>query len=209
MPVALLNLQKTPVWGFIPDAWHHQMIYACDSNNVYLTNPLETKSIETITNELTSESVLLVRSYDVIKRFNANSMNLIDLINLRTLSKQERKRWLDINVIGQVLSILREAKNCQEIGTNGSRISVQVEDTVETSENGSILSTESLSSTVNSIHHNNNSSLPINSSVNNSSLSHVTIPASYKSGICLFTYKESDLFKEICEANDLPLLQKN
>ena len=50
MPSALLNLQKMPIWGFIPDAWHHQMIYACETESVYLTNPLEIKTVDTINN---------------------------------------------------------------------------------------------------------------------------------------------------------------
>ena len=76
------------------------MIYACDSNNVYLTNPLETKPIEMIMNELTSESVLLVRSHDIIKRFNANNSSLNDLIELHERDADERKRWHDMNVLG-------------------------------------------------------------------------------------------------------------
>lgn len=97
------------MWGFIPDAWHHQMIYACELDCIYLTNPLEIKTVDTIMKELTSESVLLVRNVDVIKRFNANNENLVDLLNMENCSFKERKKWLDLNVIGQCVNVLREA----------------------------------------------------------------------------------------------------
>ncbi len=59
--------------------------------------------------ELTSESVLLVRNADVIKRFNSNNVNLVDLLNMENCSLKERKRWFDLNVIGQCVNVLREA----------------------------------------------------------------------------------------------------
>ena len=121
VPSALLNLQKQPIWGFIPDAWHHQMIYASDSDCIYLTNPLEVKSVESIMKELTSESHLLVRSADVIKRFNANNQNLIDLLTLEKCSFKEKKRWFDLNVIGQCVNVLRESRT-----NNSSKESLEI-----------------------------------------------------------------------------------
>ena len=276
MPVALLNLQKTPVWGFIPDAWHHQMIYACDSHHVYLTNPLETKSVETMLNELTSESVLLVRSHDVCKRFHANPTSLVDLIDLpaivtpgrsRESVDEERRRWHDMNVLGQVLTVLREAKQIATNGSGGGNDNVvassntnnsnrspsgtalnQLLDDVENnsvgggSSSGGVMnhnhhhqqqqqsheevtggsmvdaiggtlatavastsqSSSSSSSSSNSSNNNNN-----NQSSSSSSMAYVSIPASYKSGICLFAYKDSELYAEIMSADELPLLNKS
>jgi hypothetical protein len=100
-----------PIWGFIPDAWHHQMIYACETESVYLTNPLEIKTVDTIMAELTSGSVLLVRNMDVIKRFNANNLNLVNLLKMEDCSMKEKKRWFDLNVIGQCVNVLREANS--------------------------------------------------------------------------------------------------
>jgi len=59
--------------------------------------------------ELTSESVLLVRTVDVIKRFNANNLNLVDLLKMENCSMKEKRRWFDLNVIGQSVNVLREA----------------------------------------------------------------------------------------------------
>ena len=82
IPVALLNLQRVSIWGFVPDAWHHQMIYGCGGTDscINLTNPIERKTVDLIMKELTSESVLLVRSIDIIKRYNPDNSNLIELI---------------------------------------------------------------------------------------------------------------------------------
>jgi hypothetical protein len=193
------------------------MVYACDINNVYLTNPLETKSIETIMNELTSESVLLVRCYDVIKRFSANNSNLIDLISLSGFSSDERKRWLDMNVIGQVLSILREHKANQESnggvsrgvgGGGGVFLLDELNDVANSQSSGSSESVNSMLNSAVLIHsvENGGGGGGVNQSLN---LKHITIPASYKSGITLFAYKDSELFKEILEAKELPIIQKN
>ena len=62
--------------------------------------------------ELTSESVLLVRSVDVIKRFNANNANLIDLLKMKSCpTHNEKKRWFELNVIGQTVNVLRESRS--------------------------------------------------------------------------------------------------
>lgn len=197
------------------------MIYACDSSNVYLTNPLETKSLDTMMNELTSESVLLVRSHDIVKRFNANSTSLLELINLSALAddEDERRRWHDMNVIGQVLTVLRDSA-----ATTNSRSTTQqthnptqtpIEETLQ--EMGALTSEEinEISSSFAAVATapSSSSSASSSSSSNNSTqttstalFSYVSIPASYKSGICLFTYSDSDLFKEISEAEELPLL---
>jgi hypothetical protein len=170
VPVALLNLQKTSFFGIIPDAWHHQMIYGCDSDLVYLTNPLETKPFDLIRNELTSESVLLVRTEDVLKRFNANKTNLDDLASMSKVSENERKRWLEMDVLGQVVEVLGEngiqlSLDPNRIGSNGPR---------------------------NPIH-------PLRHESNNF-ISHIVIPASYVPGITLFARSDSSLFKEIKES---------
>jgi hypothetical protein len=112
VPVALLNLQKTPYRGVIPDAWHHQMIYKCTQDLIYLTNPHEFKTSDLIMNELCSESVLLVRSTDIVHRFSLNKYDLSDLISYdKLLPETERQKWIQMNVLGQVLSVLLE-KNC-------------------------------------------------------------------------------------------------
>jgi hypothetical protein len=216
----LLNLQKMRIWGFIPDAWHFQMIYGVENDSIYLTNPLEIKTIESIMNELNSDSILLVRSTDVIKRFNANNNNLIDLLLMKNHSAKERKRWFEMNVMGQVISVLRESKSISNKSNSSSN-----RDYSDTTDSLEILDINnqdqanlfSNSNDFNFFNNENNSQsqqfttniLTTNSNTNSSNSNitktHIAIPASYVPGIVLFCHKESNLYKEIMSSSELPL----
>ncbi|XP_052817091.1 uncharacterized protein LOC128243378 [Mya arenaria] len=102
VPVATLNLQRgvKPGWT-IPDAWHHQMVYGVSNKGVYLTNPLEIVPVSVIQEQLTSDSVLLVRRQDVVGRFR-------DWCPLNEIIRQKDPRWRTMNVLGQVVHMLRE-----------------------------------------------------------------------------------------------------
>lgn len=181
VPVALLNLQRVSLWGFVPDAWHHQMIYGCGSDGVYLTNPIERKSSEMIMKELTSDSILLVRSIDVLKRFNPNDKNLIEII------RHGDKRWHNLNVLGQVINVLREYKYNDDYSSNRyGRVSTSTTTNTTTSATTTGTSSTNSSSGVNNL------------------LTHIEIPASYVPGITFFVYKESALCKELFDVNELP-----
>ena len=60
---------------------------------VYLTNPLEIVPENVIMDQLTSDSVLLVRRHDVVSRFR-------DWCPLNEILKQRDLRWRTMNVIG-------------------------------------------------------------------------------------------------------------
>ncbi|KAK3610291.1 hypothetical protein CHS0354_029754 [Potamilus streckersoni] len=107
VPIATLNLQRgvKPGWT-IPDAWHHQMIYGVSSKGVYLTNPLEIVCEEIILEQLSSDSVLLIRRQDIVNRFR-------DWCPLNEILKQKDPRWRIMNVLGQVANVLRE--NCSPL----------------------------------------------------------------------------------------------
>ncbi|XP_050399662.2 uncharacterized protein LOC126816899 isoform X1 [Patella vulgata] len=105
VPLATLNLQRgvgnnQP----IPDAWHHQMVYGVSSKDIYLTNPQEKVREEIIMEQLTSDSVLLISRQDIVQRFHEDSD-----IDLRQLLTQSDERWCTMNVLGQVVNVLREA----------------------------------------------------------------------------------------------------
>lgn len=140
-------------------------------------------------NELTSDSILLVRTQDVIKRFNANKYNLLDLVVMKNFSKEERKRWFDLNVLGQVVYVLRENKSYHENFLN------KISNQLETLDPNSTSSFESQDLEQFSSQQTSGTSIT----------THVTIPASYKSGITLFAYKESFLFKEIIQEPELSI----
>jgi hypothetical protein len=81
------------------------MIYGCGTDScINLTNPIERKTVDLIMKELTSDSILLIRSIDIFKRYNPDNSNLIELI------KHSDKRWQNMNVLGQIVNVLREFK---------------------------------------------------------------------------------------------------
>ncbi|KAH9632613.1 hypothetical protein HF086_001856, partial [Spodoptera exigua] len=72
VPILTLNLQA----GYendIPDAWHHQMVFGVSPRGVYLCNPVECIREATLWQHLTSPSVLLVKTRDVLSRFTADT----------------------------------------------------------------------------------------------------------------------------------------
>lgn len=119
-PIATLNLQHCGEGSDIPDAWHHQMIFGVGQAGIYLTNPLQCLPEQLVWHQLVSPSILLVRRADVIARWNANT-------DLTLLAKMDQ-RWRKLNVLGQVVNMIREAKNQREqpnittIGTTHIRI---------------------------------------------------------------------------------------
>ncbi|XP_072013788.1 uncharacterized protein [Amphiura filiformis] len=101
VPLATLNLQAIPVNedGDIHDAWHHQMIYGVDDDGIHMCNPIIAETIDRIQLQLCSESVLLVRRFDVLKRWHKNT-------NLSALALHEDARWRDLDVLGQAVDML-------------------------------------------------------------------------------------------------------
>ncbi|XP_076668640.1 uncharacterized protein LOC143369086 [Andrena cerasifolii] len=100
-PIATLNLQHCGQGCDIPDAWHHQMIFGVGRGGIYLTNPLECLPEQNVWHQLVSPSVLLIRKADVLAHWNVNT----DLSPLTTMNHT----WRKANVLGQVVSMVREA----------------------------------------------------------------------------------------------------
>ncbi|EFA05888.1 uncharacterized protein LOC100141576 [Tribolium castaneum] len=101
VPIATLNLQKCE--GSIPDSWHHQMIFGVGPEGIYLTNPLECIDPAELWPQLSSESVLLVRTEDVISRWNPK-------VDLPQLMRINDVRWKELNVVGQIAKVVRESR---------------------------------------------------------------------------------------------------
>lgn len=103
VPIATLNIQKSVVQGAtIPDSWHHQMIFGVSHRGIYLTNPLECMSEEVLQPQLCSPSELLVRRQDIVSRWTPDTA-------LCRLATSSDIRWKQMNVLGQVVNILRES----------------------------------------------------------------------------------------------------
>ncbi|XP_044264549.1 uncharacterized protein LOC123011257 [Tribolium madens] len=101
VPIATLNLQKCE--GNIPDSWHHQMIFGVGPEGIYLTNPLECIDPAELWPQLSSESVLLIRTEDVISRWNPK-------VDLPQLMRINDVRWKELNVVGQIAKVVRESR---------------------------------------------------------------------------------------------------
>ncbi|KAG9262167.1 hypothetical protein AMEX_G23902 [Astyanax mexicanus] len=103
VPVATMNMQRGVAEGEeIPDAWHHQLIFGVAPNAVFMTNPLDVAGEEDVHVRLCSESVLLIRREDVLKRLTLDCP--LSLIS----DQQADPRWKTINVEGQVKQMINE-----------------------------------------------------------------------------------------------------
>ncbi|XP_069672940.1 uncharacterized protein [Periplaneta americana] len=112
IPIATLNLQNGIAPGNpVPDAWHHQMVFGVGPRGIYLTNPVECVSEAALWPQLSSPSVLLVRRNDILSRWNEHT-------NLRPLMTHRDQRWKYMNVLGQVVNMVRES-TCARMQTQG------------------------------------------------------------------------------------------
>lgn len=142
-----------------------------------------------------------------------------------TVSENDRKRWRDMNVVGQVLTVLREH-------------SLTSNKTSQNNRNKKCVSNEALCSSNDYSASTHRDALPLNEasstsqicndqfssallapnqpkkeiSINRSSawssyFSYIAIPASYKPGICLFAHRDTDSFNDIMNAEELALLE--
>lgn len=109
VPVATMNMQKAvPEGEEIPDAWHHQLIFGVGPRAVFMTNPLDVVSEEEVRERLCSESVLLIRREDVLKRLTPD-------VHLSQISDQHPDlRWKTLNVEGQVRQMISEEEQKDE-----------------------------------------------------------------------------------------------
>lgn len=100
VPILTLNLQAGGA-GTEADWWHHQMVYGVGSRGVFLTNPLSCRSEGTLLPQLSSPSILLIRRSDIISRWSPDT-------DLRPLTRHQDPLWKKLNVLGQVVNVLRQ-----------------------------------------------------------------------------------------------------
>ncbi|XP_039277754.1 uncharacterized protein LOC111046183 isoform X2 [Nilaparvata lugens] len=151
--LATLNPQRVGSTGGggegLADCWHHQMVFGVGPRGVYLTNPLECVDEASMLMQLSSESVLRVRRADVINRWTPAT-------DLTPLTRQPHRAWNSMNVLGQVVNIIREEKWNRQ-------------------------------------------------GLNRTLTSHISIPASYSSGITLIMSRQNPAFEQLVNAPQLPL----
>ncbi|XP_068165690.1 uncharacterized protein [Antennarius striatus] len=106
VPVATMNMQRAELLQGeeVPDAWHHQLIFGVAPNAVFMTNPLDVVSEGELRLRLCSESVLLIRREDVLKRLMPDCC----------LSSFSDPRWKSLDVEGQVKQMHLEEEEEQD-----------------------------------------------------------------------------------------------
>ena len=100
VPVATLNLQRGQDDGSVPDAWHHQMICGVSGKGVHVCNPNEVIPFHVFQQQISSDSVLLVRRQDVFNRWGHGTEDYTVFDN--------DVRWQDMKVVEQILKVVRE-----------------------------------------------------------------------------------------------------
>ena len=105
VPVLTLNIQVGPPCpdGQPQDSWHHQMVWGVAGEDVYLANPLDVMHTRVLGPQLDSAGELLIRRADIVTRANPG----LDLMDINRLGP----RWRKMNVLGQVVNILREERS--------------------------------------------------------------------------------------------------
>ncbi|XP_045490556.1 uncharacterized protein LOC110991838 isoform X2 [Pieris rapae] len=118
VPILTLNLQLGSE-GEVPDAWHHQMVFGVSPRGVYLCNPVVCVSEGVVWSRLVSPSVLLVRSRDIVARFDPET-------DMSPLTAVPDVRFHRMNVLGQVANVLREWRysGCTEADTRTRHIAI-------------------------------------------------------------------------------------
>jgi len=108
VPILTLNVQRSRVGadGGILDSWHHQMVWGVSGHEIYLANPLEMVSEKHLNDQISSPSELLIRRTDIVSRFHSK----LDLGEINELGH----RWREMNVLGQVVNIMREARSAEK-----------------------------------------------------------------------------------------------
>ncbi|XP_033212345.1 uncharacterized protein LOC117169944 [Belonocnema kinseyi] len=119
VPIATLNLQHCGEGCNIPDAWHHQMIFGVGPAGIYMTNPLQCFPEQVLWHQLASPSVLLIRRTDILSHWNPST----DLTPLMSFDH----RWRKLNVLGQVVNMIRETmgeRNQSAVTTGASHVRI-------------------------------------------------------------------------------------
>lgn len=106
VPVATLNLQKGDVKSTAcpSEAWVNRMIWGVSGKDVFLTNPLEVQKDSCVVAQLDCASELLITRDQIVQHFTPNTDLRCIISNMRGFNN----RWKEMNVLGQIVNMLRE-----------------------------------------------------------------------------------------------------
>jgi hypothetical protein len=119
LPVAIMNMdhfhsQKINIHSPI-SSWQHRIIYGVEPRGIYLMNPIQIQSPQKLYEQLTVDSITYVTRQEIVQRYNQCPMSLTALaINNTKSALFSDTRWRTMNVLGQVVNVLREDRQSNE-----------------------------------------------------------------------------------------------
>ena len=96
-------------------SWQHRTIYGIEPRGIYLMNPLQIQSPQQVYEQLTVDSITYITRDEIIQRYSQFPVCLTPLaINNHRSRLFSDTRWRTMNVLGQVVKVLREDRQLKE-----------------------------------------------------------------------------------------------
>lgn len=109
LPVAIMNMDYMKSTNH--SSWQHRLIYGIEPRAIYLMNPIQIQSPQQIYEQLTVDSISSISRHDILQRYSHSPMSLTPLAKSKQFADQ---RWQTMNVLGQVVHVLREDRQLRE-----------------------------------------------------------------------------------------------
>ncbi|CAF4879753.1 unnamed protein product [Rotaria socialis] len=120
LPIAIMNIdhhnqsQKINLYSKL-SSWQHRIIYGIEPRGIYLMNPIQIQSPQQVYEQLTIDSVTYITRQEIAQRYNQSPMCLTPLARNNNKSRLfSDTRWRTMNVLGQVVNVLREDRQLNE-----------------------------------------------------------------------------------------------
>ena len=98
-----------------PSSWQHRIIYGIEPRGIYLMNPIQIQSPQKVYEQLTVDAMTYILRQEIVQRYNQSPMPLTALARKDNQSKLfSDRRWRTMNVLGQVVNVLREDRQLNE-----------------------------------------------------------------------------------------------
>lgn len=99
----------------IHSSWQHRTIYSIEPRSISLMSPIQTLSPQQLYEYLTVDSISHITRQEIVQRYNRLPIKLTPLASSKDLSNQFfDNRWRTMNVLGQVINVLRENRQSDE-----------------------------------------------------------------------------------------------
>jgi hypothetical protein len=96
-------------------SWQYRIIYGIDPRGIYLINPQQVQTPQQLYEQLTVDSITYVTRQEIVQRYNQSPLPLTPLASQQATSPfVADSRWRTMNVLGQVVNVLREDRQLDE-----------------------------------------------------------------------------------------------